>query len=167
MNAQNAPDFNYFPSMDGIGIWQFTDNLKGLNVDGNVQFSKIISNGSVTKKTSIKQANAPTNKQNGVKKLPKNNIYVVKRGDSWSKIAKTYGIDVNGLAKLNGANVKSMLRPGQKLKLTGTISNVATKKPKKTVAKKKNFTKKKPAKKSAWVKKNGYFKLNTTIKLRS
>ncbi len=30
------PDFNYFPSMNGVAIWQFTDNWRGLNVDGNV-----------------------------------------------------------------------------------------------------------------------------------
>lgn len=162
LGAQNAPDFNYFPSMNGVGIWQFADNYKGLNVDGNVQFSKIISNGDVTKKTPIKQADATTNKENGVKKLPSNNTYTVKDGDNWYTIAKTYGIDVNGLAKLNGATVKTMLHPGQKLKLTGHVSNVATKKKatKKKVAKKKK-------KKSSWVKKNGYFRLNTTIKLRS
>ena len=161
MNAQYAPDYNYFPSMDGIGMWQYADNWKGFNVDGNVQFTKVISNGNVTKKTPVKQANATTNKQNGVKKLPSNNTYTVKSGDSWDSIAKTYGIDVNGLAKLNGATTKTMLHPGQKLKLTGHVSNVATKKPKKTVAKKKK------AKKNSWVKKNGYFRLNTTIKLRS
>lgn len=163
VSAQYAPDYNYFPSMDGIGIWQYADNWKGLNVDGNVQFAKIISNGSVTKKTPVKQADATTNKENGVKKLPSNNTYIVKNGDSWFTIAKTYGIDVNGLAKLNGATTKTMLHPGQKLKLTGTVSNVATKKP----AKKKKATQKKPKINSAWVKKNGYFKLNTTIKLRS
>lgn len=156
MSAQYAPDYNYFPSMDGIGMWQYADNWKGMNVDGNVQFTKIISNGSVAKKTPVTQANATTNKQNGVQKLPKSNTYVVKSGDSWASIAKTYGIDVNGLAKLNGATVKTMLHPGQKLKLTGTISNKPVKKPVK-----------KPAQKSAWIKKNGYFKLNTTIKLRS
>lgn len=163
MNAQYAPDYNYFPSMDGIGVWQFSDNFKGLNVDGNVQFTKIISNGSVVKKTPIKQANATTNKQNGVKKIPSNNIYTVKKGDSWASIAKTYGVDINGLAKLNKATTKTILHPGRKLKLTGTVSNVATKKP----ATKKKATQKKPKINSAWVKKNGYFKLNTTIKLRS
>lgn len=30
------PNFNYFPSMDGVAIWQFCDNWKGLNVDGNI-----------------------------------------------------------------------------------------------------------------------------------
>lgn len=28
--------FTMFPSMPGVAIWQFTDNWKGLNVDGNV-----------------------------------------------------------------------------------------------------------------------------------
>ena len=162
MSAQYAPDYHYFPSMDGIGMWQYADNWKGFNVDGNVQFSKIISNGSVTKKTPVKQANATTNKQNGVKKLPKSNTYTVKNGDSWHSIAETYGIDLNGLAKLNGATTKTMLHPGQKLKLTGVVSNVATKKPAKKTA-----NKKKLVKKSAWIKKSGYFRINTTIKLRS
>ena len=161
MNAQYAPDYGYFPSMPGIGVWQYADNWKGFNVDGNVQFAKIISNGNVTKKTPVKQANATTNKQNGVKKLPSNNTYTVKKGDSWASIAKTYGIDVNGLAKLNGATTKTMLHPGQKLKLTGTVSGVSIKK--KTTKK----ATKKVVKKNSWIKKSGYFRLNTTIKLRS
>ena len=36
MAAVSTADFNYFPSMDGIAIWQFTSNWKGLGVDGNV-----------------------------------------------------------------------------------------------------------------------------------
>ena len=32
----SSPDFGYFPSMNGVAVWQFTDNWKGLNVDGNV-----------------------------------------------------------------------------------------------------------------------------------
>ena len=30
------PDFDCFPSMDGVAIWQFCDNWRGLNVDGNI-----------------------------------------------------------------------------------------------------------------------------------
>lgn len=33
---QDYADFNYFPSMDGVAIWQFTDNYRGFNVDGNI-----------------------------------------------------------------------------------------------------------------------------------
>ena len=32
----DKPDFNYFPSMNGVALWQFTDNWHGLNVDGNI-----------------------------------------------------------------------------------------------------------------------------------
>ena len=33
---QDYADFGYFPSMDGVAIWQFADNYKGYNVDGNI-----------------------------------------------------------------------------------------------------------------------------------
>lgn len=36
MGVQYSADFGYFPSMDGVAIWQFTDNWKGYNVDGNI-----------------------------------------------------------------------------------------------------------------------------------
>ena len=36
MAAVSSADFRYFPSMDGVAIWQFTSNWKGLGVDGNV-----------------------------------------------------------------------------------------------------------------------------------
>lgn len=31
-----AADFRYFPSMEGVAVWQFTNDWKGLNVDGNI-----------------------------------------------------------------------------------------------------------------------------------
>ncbi len=36
MGAISTADFGYFPSMDGVAIWQFTSNWRGLGVDGNV-----------------------------------------------------------------------------------------------------------------------------------
>lgn len=36
MGRIDNPDFSYFPSMNGVAIWQFTDNWRGLNVDGNI-----------------------------------------------------------------------------------------------------------------------------------
>lgn len=36
MAAVSTANFNCFPSMDGVAIWQFTSNWKGLGVDGNV-----------------------------------------------------------------------------------------------------------------------------------
>lgn len=48
---QDYADFNYFPSMDGVAIWQFTDNYRGLGVDGNICLIdlKISSNSSKPK----------------------------------------------------------------------------------------------------------------------
>ncbi|UWI43337.1 GH25 family lysozyme [Lactobacillus paragasseri] len=34
--ATSESNFTYFPSMNGVAIWQFTDNWRGLNVDGNI-----------------------------------------------------------------------------------------------------------------------------------
>lgn len=36
LGRQDSPDFDYFPSRNGIAIWQFTDNLKGMGVDGSI-----------------------------------------------------------------------------------------------------------------------------------
>ncbi|NRO92822.1 GH25 family lysozyme [Lactobacillus helveticus] len=36
MGRIDNPDFGYFPSMNGVAMWQFTDNWHDLNVDGNV-----------------------------------------------------------------------------------------------------------------------------------
>ena len=36
MASVSTADFRYFPSMDGVVIWQFTSNWRGLNVDGNI-----------------------------------------------------------------------------------------------------------------------------------
>lgn len=50
---QDYADFNYFPSMEGVAIWQFTDNYRGLNVDGNISLIdlKISSHNYQAKKT--------------------------------------------------------------------------------------------------------------------
>ena len=52
------PDFNYFPSMDGVAIWQFCDNWKGLGVDGNISLIDLHKDSSV-KKSASKPAEKP------------------------------------------------------------------------------------------------------------
>lgn len=42
MGRIDKPDFNYFPSMNGVAIWQFTDNWCGLSVDGNITLKELI-----------------------------------------------------------------------------------------------------------------------------
>ena len=55
-NAVNSADFNYFPSMDGVAIWQFTDNWKGLNVDGNISLIELKDDGKSTAKKNSKSS---------------------------------------------------------------------------------------------------------------
>lgn len=57
------PNFDYFPSMDGVAIWQFTDNWRGLSVDGNITVLPLSIDGNVTSNNgAISQA--PSNNDN-------------------------------------------------------------------------------------------------------
>nr|DAE69392.1 MAG TPA: Cpl 1 lysin [Caudoviricetes sp.] len=48
----NVPDFGYFPSMDGVAVWQFTDNWKGMSVDGNIAVKSLKIDANVNKPVS-------------------------------------------------------------------------------------------------------------------
>ena len=52
--CEDAADFNWFPSMDHVAIWQFTQNWKGMNVDGNITVKKLAVNASAVKPVSAK-----------------------------------------------------------------------------------------------------------------
>jgi Lyzozyme M1 (1,4-beta-N-acetylmuramidase) len=45
MSASWSPNFNYFPSMDGIGMWQFTSTYAGKSLDGNVDLTGLTKSG--------------------------------------------------------------------------------------------------------------------------
>lgn len=49
MDPQNTADFGWFPSMDNVAIWQFTDNWHGLNVDGNISLIDLKSDATAPK----------------------------------------------------------------------------------------------------------------------
>lgn len=57
MAAVSTADFSYFPSMDGVAIWQFTSNWKGLGVDGNVALVDL--NSEVKPKAEVKPKPKP------------------------------------------------------------------------------------------------------------
>lgn len=46
---EDVADFNWFPSMDHVAIWQFTQNWKGMSVDGNIAVKKLEINASAVK----------------------------------------------------------------------------------------------------------------------
>ncbi|MBT9008173.1 GH25 family lysozyme, partial [Lactobacillus delbrueckii subsp. bulgaricus] len=55
----DAPDFSYFPSMNGVIIWQFTENWKGLNVDGNISVLPLSISSSLSSSSSSSPYKTP------------------------------------------------------------------------------------------------------------
>lgn len=86
MGRIDKPDFGYFPSMNGIIIWQFTDNWRGLNVDGNISLLPLSTSGSAS-------SQAPSSKTVSTKKTVQ---------------VKSYGYDKSGNknGKVYNANKK-------------------------------------------------------------
>lgn len=62
MGRIDTPDFNYFPSMEGVAIWQFTDNWRGLNVDGNISLIDLHSEKKTNQPTNPKPITKPKEK---------------------------------------------------------------------------------------------------------
>ena len=48
---QDTADFNWFPSMDHVAIWQFADNWKRMGIDGNIAVKKLTFNTEEPKAT--------------------------------------------------------------------------------------------------------------------
>lgn len=108
---QLAPDFAYFPSMNYVAMWQFADNWHG--TDGNVELVSVIK-GDVKNNVTVK----PTVTVSG-------SYYTIQSGDSWWSIANRFGMDMYQLAQLNGMSINTVIHPGQKIRVKGTIKNGA------------------------------------------
>ena len=94
----SEPDFGYFPSMDGVAIWQFTDNWNNLKVDGNISLIDL--------KLDATAPNPQPSKPTPAKPTPK--TWTDVQGMTWHE---EYGTFITGGA-INlrwGANTDSML----------------------------------------------------------
>lgn len=76
--ATDTADFNYFPSMEGVAIWQFTDNWRGMDVDGNINLLKL-----ETKEFVSQPANTPVEPTSWIDNF----------GDKWVKEDGTFITD--------------------------------------------------------------------------
>ena len=56
----DSPNFNYFPSMNGVAIWQFTDNWKGKYVDGNISLVPLSIPSQNSSNTSSQSSTTPS-----------------------------------------------------------------------------------------------------------
>lgn len=112
-----SPNYAYFPSMNGVAIWQYSDY--GGQQDLNVDLLGITNNG-YTKNTNpqitqpVQQPKVTTPKSNN-----SNGVYVVKSGDSFWSIANKYNMSMYTLAANNGLSINSVIYPGQTLKVAG------------------------------------------------
>ena len=69
--VRTKPDYNWFPSMDGVAIFQFTSMYKAGGLDGNVDLTGITKSGYTT--ASKKQAQTNVNKAKATFKVVKYN----------------------------------------------------------------------------------------------
>ena len=101
----DAPDFSYFPSMNGVIIWQFTENWKGLNVDGNISVLPLsISSSSSSSPSKTPASQAPVSKTKK-KIMSKSYVYTSagKRTGAY-KSAYTYVYVIGGIVKIGSNN---------------------------------------------------------------
>nr|DAM95073.1 MAG TPA: Cpl 1 lysin [Caudoviricetes sp.] len=65
-NITTAPDYAYFPTMDGVAQWQFTSCYRAGGLDGNVDLTGITQNG-YRKGDANKPVSKPTAVKQGIK----------------------------------------------------------------------------------------------------
>ena len=63
MGRQDQPDYNYFPSMSNVAIWQYTPNWRGQNVDGNVNVVPLSNKSNNANQANTNTLNVNTNDQ--------------------------------------------------------------------------------------------------------
>lgn len=133
MSASWKPNYNYFPSMDGIGMWQFTSAYAGKSLDGNVDLDGLTKAGYKGYKkpsTGGKVPNPigsnkkqPTAIKQGLQanKTPKSDIktgYTVKVNYSASRWSNGAGIP----SWVKGKSYKVIQVSGKKVLLGGIMS---------------------------------------------
>lgn len=128
VSVQSKPDFNYFPSLDGVAIWQFTDKYVSGGLDGNVALTGITDNGYskstvsgskviVKPKTTNKVINAEQ-KVNTISKSAIKAGYTVKINFSASRWATGQYI----LSSVKGKSYRVQQVSGNRLLLGGVMS---------------------------------------------
>lgn len=119
-NVRSEPYWGVFPSLPGIGIYQFTSTYKAGGLDGNISLAPnghdITMNGYVNGNAQKPKTQTPAIKQ-GQQIHQNTHNYTVKSGDSWWAIANRYGMDMWTLAKLNGKTINDVIHPGQVLRV--------------------------------------------------
>lgn len=130
-NVTRRPNYNWFPSFENVGIFQFTSTYVPGGLDGDVDLTGITDNGYKGGNAQKPKTTTPAVQQ-GKQLHQATHNYTVKSGDSWWLIAHQHGMDMYALAQLNGRTIQSMLYPGQVLRVAdsgqgGHVKNVVNK----------------------------------------
>lgn len=132
------PNYSYFPSLNGVAIWQYSDynGTQDLDVDLTGITRNGYTNGSGTSTTSgTTNAQAIAKDKSNATDAKKANqaaaasaggasgsTYTVRAGDTLSSIASRYGTTTSALARANGISNVNLIYVGQALK----VSSVTT-----------------------------------------
>ena len=115
-NVTKRPNYNFFPSFDNIGIFQFTSTYVAGGLDGDVDLTGVTDNGYKGGNALKPKSNTPAIEA-GKQIHRDTHNYTVRRGDSWWKIAHDHGMDMNALAKLNNQTINNVIYPGEVLRV--------------------------------------------------
>lgn len=114
------PLFAYFPSLEGVGIWQYSDNGELGGLDMNVDLTGVTKSGysndyvkPVVPTEPVVEPSQPINTSN---------VYTVQSGDTLSGIASTLGVSVDSLAVLNNITNPNLIYPGQVLNVSNVVN---------------------------------------------
>ncbi|MEM1455562.1 GH25 family lysozyme [Pediococcus pentosaceus] len=93
--VRSKPLYSYFPTMNGVAIWQFTSTYKAGGLDGNVDLTGVTKNGYDGKQpTPVPTPNPkPTNK-----KAVHVTYALHQKGKKWLNPVKDFGSGSNGFA---------------------------------------------------------------------
>lgn len=110
------PNYNFFPSFENIGLFQYTSTAIAGGLDRNIDLTGITDNGYTNGNAQKPKTETPATEQG--KQIHKDtHNYTVKSGDSWWAIANRYGMEMNALAQLNGKTINDVIHPGQVIRV--------------------------------------------------
>ncbi|NBK99093.1 MAG: LysM peptidoglycan-binding domain-containing protein [Erysipelotrichia bacterium] len=107
------PNYYVFPSIDGVGVYQFTSTYIAGGLDGNIDLTGITDNGYTNKVPEFKAPDTVATEDG---------TYTVQINDTLSSIAERYGTSWENLKNLNGIVNENLIYVGQTLKINSIVS---------------------------------------------